>query len=339
MTKHSDLFSDPEWFLAAFDAGKEQFSFIKTSLPTLLSAPFHDGRSNLSVDDTTRIVSLDQAVSWQRLQSKTESPNRVIIHISFCGSTLLTKALGLDNQNLAYCEPQALIDLANLKANRHTITQRGDLWNQVLNFSFGQFRKHWRQQRAAFVKPSNWANNIMPDALSAQSQSRCVLIDFDIESYLVANLRGGQGRLGYSLELLNHLAKQNTHCKSLAKNVESMPLTPIQRVLHLLAVTFNAQQQCLSAIAGNGDHVLRLSKEHLLESPEESLTKVANLLDIDFAGAHLMPDLDNLFKSNVKAEATLGFSQAEEHSQNTYIQQEFGADIAQVVQWYETITS
>ena len=335
MSKYSELFTDPEWFLAAFDADNAQFSFIKTSLPTLRNAPFHDGRSNLSVNGATTKVSLDEAMSWQQSQLVTATPNRLLIHVSFCGSTLLAKALGVDGRNLAYQEPQVLIDLANLKAGRHAISLLGNVWNHILSFSFGQFKKHWTDQRAAFVKPSNWANNIVPDALNTPSPSRCVIIDFDIESYLVANLRGGQKRLGYSLELLNHLARQNQSDKVLAERVERMPLSPIQKVLHLLTITFDAQQRCLTEIAGRADSVFWLSKKQLLRSPRESLANVADALNIEFEASGTRPQLATLFKTNAKAEAPLEFSLREESARNSYVLTEFGGDISQAIQWYQ----
>ncbi|MEP5569248.1 MAG: hypothetical protein ABJN62_15515 [Halioglobus sp.] len=205
-----------------------------------------------------------------------------------------------------------------------------------MNFCFGQFRKHWDHQSAAFVKPSNWANNIVPDALNNGSPSQCVIIDFDIESYLIANLRGGQQRLGYSLELLNHLARQNQNDQDLTARVERMSLSPIQNVLRLLAIAFDAQQRCLTEIASQADSVFRLSKDQLLRSPEQSIVNVGQSFDLEIEPATIRPQINALFKSHAKTESPLEFDSSEESARNSYIQNEFGADIAEAIDWYQT---
>lgn len=336
MKAFDSILSSPDWFLASFDPDGGRFAFFKTNRQKLDGAAFHDGRTELSINSELVYVSLDEAISWRDNQGSLFTPHRIIAHISFCASNLLARSLELGGRSLSYREPQVLIDLANIKAARNTLTEQNAVWQSVLQFAFGQFQKCSVEQDAAFVKPSNWVNNILPDLAIDSERARFVLMDMDIESYLIANIRGGKSRIGYSLELLNHLVSERPKYQSMIVTVEKMPITPMRRALYLLVICFEIQMTLLAIIEREtrAQHVFRLSRIDFLTSPEQSLLSASRTLDLPIPSADSAPDRIELFNSHAKLDEKKVFSSIYEESQNARIKSEFQVDISSACEWH-----
>ena len=126
MTKYQIVTVAPEqvlkstsYFLQQIDPESGTLNFVKTTRKIISSSAFVDGRSTLSVDNVIYAVDIKQAIAFMHEHLPNMAMNRYIFHMSFCGSTLLARTCDKPKKVLSYKEPQALIDLAMLKVNKH----------------------------------------------------------------------------------------------------------------------------------------------------------------------------------------------------------------------------
>jgi hypothetical protein len=330
-------FTSADWFLAGFHHENSSFSFIKTNRKTLHQVPFHDGRTSLAVSNKRVSIRLEEAIEWLSGITPSSHPQRIIAHTSFCGSTLLVRALDIHGRVLSYREPQVLIDLANLKAAKHKFSLQREKWSAILQFTFLQFQKSWNPAEQTLIKPSNWANNILPDLADLQPDTKYILLSMGLEDYLIANLRGGKSRLKFSLDLLNHLTAKQPAYQATIKDIEKLPLTQMQRILYLLAYCYHLQHDILKTIEQKSaaDNVMRLDKADLTEKPDTSIQHVAETLELSAGNPALQRNTRRAFKKNAKSDNEKKFDTTQEDAMNESIKNQLGADISQAVTWYE----
>jgi len=329
------IFTQPDWFLANVDLDKQVTSFIKTDKARLEYAAFHDGRTRLATESDTFVCSLDEALAWQQKRNE-QSPIRVLAHMSFCGSTLLSRLLELDQRALVYREPRALADLASQRAAGHPFTSKEPGWRHLIEFAFRQYQKSHDERSVPVVKPSNWANNLLPDLIAQPMGVQVVLLDIGLRSYLLANLRGGRARLAYSLNLLNHLSARRVGYKQIIAEIEHASPSPMQRLLRALAVCHNIQMSIFEGVAKRlpEDHCLRLSKKEFLRAPEASLLRASTTLQLGRGGAPLSEAIASEMSRNAKVDGHEEYRLEQEVLQNNTLEAEIGADLDKAIEWH-----
>lgn len=275
-----DLIHDPRWFLAGADPAARRFLYLQTDEQRLQELSFLDGRLPIAtVDDGARTLAFEHVLATP--PAVRAGIDRLLVHTSFCGSTLLSRLLEGDGEVIAYREPQALVDLSSAASRAGARPDDGE-WEGLLQFVLSQYRKVW-PMRVAIIKPSNWANVILADLLSA-SQTPCwAIVTTDLRDYLLANVRGGRDRLGYSLRLLNHLVAAGVIDMAQVRAVEQAHTSSMQQVLRMLVILHSAQHRLLAdAEAGSGVPAGgTFCKKDLLDDPLRCLANVAEALAID----------------------------------------------------------
>ncbi|MEE9328860.1 MAG: hypothetical protein V3V30_01880 [Parvularculaceae bacterium] len=334
MTTHK-IFDDPSWFLSSINADLEVFEFTPVTRTVIRKAAFLDGRTTITVGPDIKTVPLAEALEW--IQHKTPAqPNRVIAHISFCGSTLLAKSLEKKGRILSYREPQILVDLANLRAARQSLTRDDTTWRQIIRFTLSQFRKSWEPEEASVLKPSNWVNNMLMDMLTCGDPLRIVLMDMSLEAYLLANIRGGKPRLSYSMGLLNHLLSDRAEHRAIAADVEQENLSPMQRLLRLLTICFSLQNTLFFEIEqqrGPTNHLHRLGKQDFLNNPAARLCDVSAALELDISHEDAERAVTRSFRYNAKADGKVPFDAQSEATADDQYRHEFHEDLSKARDW------
>ena len=277
---HPGVLTAPNWFPFRLDIEAEMISFIETDRGLLSASAFIDGRTPLTRTDQVTHVPVDHALGW--LDATPAQPDRLIAHTAFCGSTLLARVLDIEGRSFAYKEPQILIDLAKLKAAGHAICKDKEKWRRLVAFCLAQFRLPWAQGEVCLIKPSNWANTLLPDMLSASRDMRLVLMRLDLEAFLIAVLRGGNARIGYCLSCLNHFLAGNSGQAKLARATDQAALPPLVKVLRLVAILHQIQVGIFNSLARKlpTEHVMQFTKEQLLLSPHETTLAASKTLEL-----------------------------------------------------------
>lgn len=324
------LLSDPAWFLASVDLDTKQLSFVKTSEDKLHSAPFLDGRTSIGASDEVISVPLKKALEAYQPDDR---PDRLIAHMSFCGSTYLSRTIEGAGEALCYREPHTLVELASLKALGHPISKNREEWMALLRLVLGQYRKPW-PTATSLVKPSNWANTLLSDLIEASSDMKLVSLEFDVKAYLVANLRGGRDRLQYSLNLLNHFLSANSAYRGDVLRVERAQLPPMQRLLRLLVIVYETQKQLLDqAVQAASGH--RFVWSCLSQKPSESLPRIAKALDVTLPTTSIEAALTKEEGRHAKNKAET-YTPDQEAARNAEILSQFETDIREALNWRQT---
>ncbi len=330
-----DLLSDPAWFLASVNAHRLELVFIRSSERELRGAAFLDGRSPIGAGSAPRTIAIDEALDARAAAAP--PPDRLLIHTSFCGSTLLSRLLDGTGEGFGYREPQPLVELATLQARRHTLAQSGDRWPALLRLVLGQYRKAFPGS-AAFVKPSNWANTLLPELLAASPAFTWVTLEGALEDYLLAVLRGGRPRIRYCLNLLNHLAATGNADTDLLAQVERDALSPMQQVLRLLVVAFDGQKHALDATATDRATAAsaRFTATELRRDAAAVTARAAEALRMDLAPASVEAALARRTGRDAKNDAQ-PFSAEEESAANARLRVDFGSEIELALSWRESL--
>ena len=321
------LFERPDYFLDRFDAENREFVFRPATKSLITSSPFLDERWRLPGSTDVYRAPLSQALDWME-SVRNDRPNRLILHTSFCGSTLLANLLAGIGPSLPYREPDLLARLASLKAEKHTVSADPALWDGIVRFTLSQFRKSW-DGRPAFVKASNWANPIIPDLQAADPDLRIQVITMDLEDYLIANLRGGRARLGWSLDFLNHLLACGKADRSRVLEVERAGLRPLQRLLRLLCVVHDAQTCQMRSAQQSSDW---LTLPELRSSPISALGKASRQLGLPLDTSRVRETLSVELARHAK-QPTKAFDPHAEAAENARLYGEFADELSEALQW------
>lgn len=336
MLNPASALSSPDWFLERFHIETGTFTLIRTSRDRLHEAAFHDGRTDLKVRPDVIHVKIEEALAWLKTQ-KTSAQHRIIAHTSFCGSTLLARAVNVPSHVLGYREPQVLIDLANLKVANHTICQQPNIWPHLLIFALRQFQKSWLPSQTTFIKPSNWANTLLPEISNLNGAVTYALLSMDLKAYLVANLRGGKDRLKFSLDLLNHLLSHQSSYAGFAHNIQSSEFTPLQQTLCMLALCHAMQiRMFMDLEERTSGQCLWLSKASLTGNSQKTIMDVANHFDLSIPSAELKANIAITLQYDSKMDGGEYFDRDSERNMNSTLGHAYKNEIALAVNWFET---
>ncbi|GEM_PF-5773758 len=327
---HGRLFSRPDYLLMNVDDVREELEFRPVSRSLIMNEPFLNSFTRLPGSMDSFRIPIETALEWEADQPPLPQ-SRFIFHTAFCGSTLLANLMAGAVPSLPMREPDVLGTLANLKAAKSKLAGKPEHWSALISFTLRQMQKSWSDYPVV-LKPSNWANTLIPDFLDAQPDSQTVTISMGLEDFLIANLRGGKERLSFSLDLLNHLLASNTANRCAVLEIERAGLSPTQRLLRLLTVVHESQRAWLKRYVHNGEW---LTLSELRSSPISTLHTAADALQLKLAPDRITPTMKRELSRNAKA-PNKPFSQRAEAAENTRLYVEFGDELNQVLDWRRT---
>ena len=204
--------------LHRFDAAGGRLELIPTRPELLRAAAFIDGRSPIAAGP---VETLRLAAATAR-EAPPPGPDRLLVHIGFCGSTLLARLLDVPGAVLALREPNVLADLANWRARLDDRGRDDCRFDGVLDLALASLRGRWE---VTLVKPSNWANNLLP-RLAARPGLRLVALVDTRAAFMTAVFRGGRERIAFAARSLVHLATAvpgfGAHIAAAAQGGESL---------------------------------------------------------------------------------------------------------------------
>ncbi len=260
-------------FLHRIYAHERTFGFVETNLPRLRSQLFLDGRTCFW-DGDEKLVRIDLA------QGLSTGPQRTIFHMAFCGSTLLARLLDEASDASVLKEPQCLIDLAD--------------WQRAIDLGVTS-RKGFdvASQRACnalwlspdglpiVVKPSNWANNLMPSLARLPQNMPAVLVTIRIEDFLRAVLRGGRERLAFAARAAAHLASAFSNGDQLVAAAIASGTDGLTRTLNLAALLHHLQTKLFAGYSDlAGPDAGTIDFRTITSEPEEALRRAASALGL-----------------------------------------------------------
>jgi hypothetical protein len=183
-----DAVLDPEWIPHTYDAAGTNLTFVHVPGAARAELTF------LSDEDFAGKlpkVTFPAAAVAGEVAAAQSGPVHFIFHTSFCGSTLLARALDVPGVSTALREPDILINLAN------RLTREDDPANrQRLELVLRLLERPSAPGESVIVKSTNFANRLIKPALTERPQSRALLLYSDVGSFLRSLLKRGMfGRI------------------------------------------------------------------------------------------------------------------------------------------------
>lgn len=318
------LLQSGQWMPAKIDWRARQIVFRKIDPQAFRAVPFHDGRHDF-MDSMAEAVEFDTALDSANSMDDA-TPDRFILHPAFCGSTFLGRLLSRNGQTACYREPQTLIELFG---------GDGDPQASALNTAIiKQFRLSPTKSDAAFVKPSNWANGYLLHT-GALDKARAVIIRIDLQPFLIANLRGGNERLKYSLNLLNHLVTfAPEHGPHMQEAQMLLARSPMLATLRLLAILHAIQAESFdTALARPRNLMIQIPHRDIQSRPIETALTVSDHLRLGLTKTDITDQFTHQAGQHAKSLLPQSFSKQREMSANTAIMAQFGGDILKTEDW------
>jgi hypothetical protein len=187
-TSVRDVVRDPEWLPHTYDVDGGLLTFVhvpresRPKLRFLFDEHFQGKFPKVSAAFPDVQAEIDSA---------DRGPIHFIFHTSFCGSTLLAKALEIPGTATSLSEPAILINVANrlIRSDDRENAARLELALRLLERPFSP-------QESVIAKLSNFANRAAGTVLKSRPDSRAVLLYSDLETYLISSLKRGMwGRI------------------------------------------------------------------------------------------------------------------------------------------------
>ncbi|MGJ8564341.1 MAG: hypothetical protein ACSHXY_12425 [Alphaproteobacteria bacterium] len=329
---YSDADSSPlnggAWMPAKIDWSARSVNFRKIDPDAFSSAPFHDGRHEF-MTGSPKTLNFDALIQYEQSREAIH-PDRFVLHPSFCGSTFLAKLLSVHGKTNCYREPQVLIELADGSADPQA--------REVNAAIIQQLRQAPQETAAAFCKPSNWANEYLLKS-GALDTARLVIITIDLQSFLIANLRGGNDRIRYSLNLLNHIMPYAPHHLAHAKEAQTLLSTsPMAATLRLMTILHKIQFDSFEATQTRTDNKAKLIKHSDIKTrPVETAWAASQWLALGLSETDISHQFKTHSQQHAKSLKPQTFSTAKEETANTSILTQFSDDIQKTLVWAESL--
>lgn len=274
------VFHDPSWFPDRLDFQNKLLRLVPVERATMLRSAFLDGRTPLTTNpNAARVVPLRSF-----LAALTEAPSfaRWVLHESFCGSTLLARALTVPDQVSCLREPQILLDLSTWRQALAGAEDRA-LYQAAVRATVAKLSQRWPDGAPIVIKPSNWANTIAADLLAAARDTRAIVVQNTPQAFLIAVLRGGRDRLRYVLQLRAHLAAARPDLAALAADTPGAAAGTLEEALALSVQCFWMQRMMLRDVVGSSGtqhNMLSLRFPDWLSAPLDNVVRAQHALGL-----------------------------------------------------------
>jgi hypothetical protein len=256
-------------------------ALVETSAGALGDTAFLDGR-------TTFWKGEPRAVPFDSLLATPAGDGQVLrfmFHMSFCGSTLLARLVGEAAGALALKEPQCLVDLADWKKALDGQQLRDAAFEPLLAAGLQPIR-NGALAPPVLVKPSNWANSLLPLLAGSRPAMKPVFVTIALPAFLIAVFRGGRDRLAFTARVASHLASAFESGGALVGEAIAASPDPLGRAANLAALAHRLQEELFNraraADGWGGAAVIDFAQ--ILTHPEACVEAAARGLELRAGG-------------------------------------------------------
>ena len=320
--------------LHSVDVDADCALFIPTSRKQLGDVSFIDGRSNIAVGppQVARITEL------MRCSPREPTPARFIFHLSFCGSTLLSRLIDVEGQSLVLKEPNCLVDLANWKSQNLRAGRPVGHIRPLLSLSSDLLRRPFALGEAVTVKPSSWVNNLLEDLVSLDEVMLPIFVTIGRGAFLQAVFRGGTERLKFTARLAAHMASGNANADRLLQAAVDGAGDPLGRAANLAMVAHHLQMLAFERVIDRGgwgsDRIIDF--EAIIESPLDTAWKACRALRLSVEPADLAYSVRQKVGKHSK-QPGIGYSAAHLTADDRAVLDHHGKTLDAALAWAERV--
>jgi hypothetical protein len=291
----SDLASNPVWHLLDYSPLRHNFVFTRLEEAQYAQALFLDFRLQSQIS-TMESVGFDE-VNAAFPDAFSQPPAAYIFHVGHCGSTLLSRALGVAREVLALREPMTLGALATARR------ELGDplawfsppQWERLQMIILLALERRFRPGQLPVIKASSTCNILAEPILASHPQRKAVLLRQSLETTL-ATLFKVKGNSS-DLRTLARDRLHEWHCLTGSKAMRLVDTTDEDiAVISWLA----SMQRFQNAQARFPDRVLRLDFDAFLAAPDSGLQRVADFIGLAPQSDHIVAAYNHVAQSYSK---------------------------------------
>jgi len=294
--------------------------FVPTTRSALSHASFVDGRTPFA---TGPVRTQSQAAACTVAPPVT-GPPRYILHMGFCGSTLLSRLLDVPGQAFVLKEPNALADIANWQARCAERGSDDQRIPKVADYATAMLLRHWAPNKPVVVKPSNWVNNI---AEQLAADARAVIATIAPRAFVTAIFRGGRERMLFASRAFLHLAQGRPAFQRLFAEATANA-GPFEKVARVAALLHAVQTALLARIPD----ATRIDFQQICREPDTAVAEACRALALPRPDARLAAQRAATVGRNAKLPG-LSYSSSEHARADLQVHAQHGPVIDAALEW------
>ncbi|GAB1596553.1 hypothetical protein [Lysobacter claricitrinus] len=245
-------FDEASWFPVDLHVPERWFSFARVAPDVVERSAFLDTRIEARIDDLRRVpvdelppIPMPLHLGW-------------LFHTSFCGSTLLARALH-GGARTVLREPLVLRRLGDARRSGADIAGLSDAAARLLG-------RPWTLGGQVIVKPTHAALNVARDLLDATPTSRAVILTSSLDDFLVSNIK----KAPETQAKVSELAERALNASTFGQRLPTPALTPPD-LLCAVSLQWAAQRQVCADLLGAGvaERVRTLDAAQLYSHPDD----------------------------------------------------------------------
>ena len=332
MTAVNDLISSPDFLAYKFDFNTEKVSFLKIDRDEIrrvsaLKLEYIDPKRQMIEVPLADLTGLPGT----RNQVLSVNPPRFIFHTAFCASTFLARCLDVDGVSISLREPQILLDAANAKRLQWRSKSTGLDYRDLPRLALLLLQKHAGPSEKLIIKPINSVNNIIPELLQLNGQTKSLLLYTDARNFLLSTLRKGESGKHVIRAMFDLIRCDFPHLSNLTISA-MIHMTDWNIILTLWRLQIEQAEAALRKFAP-GQIMASLYGEDLIHDPLQVLIAANKFLDLGISADRLL----EIAKSDKRHEdaKTSGQKFSVEKRRETYqrLAQFYGVELDQVLNW------
>ena len=310
--------ADARWFPVDLHVPDRHFEMATLDVDVLERSTFLDTRLDAALGSVEQVP----AARLAALPSP-ERPPAWLFHTSFCGSTLLARAVHLPAHQVALKEPLVLRRLGDA---RHAGWSIDGLCGTTVRL----LSRPWSEGGGVLVKATHAALNIAPELLDLSPGSRAVLLTSTLDDFLVSNLK----KTAETQAKVPALAERALTAGTLHRRLPANALQPPD-VLCAVALQWAAQRDLLaSLVRGYGERVRVLDFATLADDPEDTVAACARWWRLPAPETAVRERTREVAHRNAKA-MSVEYSARQRAQEARMVEERFGAELARAREWAE----
>lgn len=305
-------------FPADLDVARRTFLFREEDPERLAASTFLDTRY-FGADAGMQAVPLSALDSARLMPAERRG---LILHTSFCCSTLLARLLHVPGVSICLKEPLVLRRLADAALGA---PPDAALIAAAMRLLF----RTPAGLDAVLVKPTHVALNIADAMLDALPGTRAVVLTSSLESFLLSNIKKPDETKRKVPELVERFMAGS----SLASRLPAPAFAPPD-FLSAVALQWHAQRQIVNdLLRGRHAAACRLIDERtFLAEPETTLRQVAEWFGMPLAAQAVRDQIDAVMHRHAKA-TTMSYSPDEKSYENGLLRSRYAREIDGALDW------
>lgn len=315
----------PEQYFHRFDFESNHASFIQMNRQSFKTSPFLDNRIDRISDLVTKIDQEEYLTLEDSALRKKKC--KFIFHTAYCCSTLLSRALDIDNKTLAYREPISLHQLAVMKRRPEMFSaDQFDSWDKYLRFTLQMLSKTWGKKEIAIIKATDSCNNIIVD-IAAVIPDSSLLLYSKLEDFIASNLKS-DGRRRFLKNFVMRSSK-DAYSFPVVSSINANILNDAKSAVYVWMVQMLSYEATVKR-----SHCKTLDAANLLDRPQHYLSSLSQYFELDLNHADIEGIIQGpAWNRHAKISEKASFSSEDRLKEKTNVISQNKSDIRAAIQW------